>query len=141
MIGNEIGREQMIKRFLFLSSVLLVLTLTGCTKDNQVRILSISPDPSQPLYVGEEVKVMVNIEYEMVDPSGSITLVIQRGESGHPPLASAARKITQGSGQIEISTSFTVPDTKSIQVFTPLSAEGAVQTRVVDVRTYQVKHK
>ncbi len=110
----------------------------GASPDS-VRIVSISPGTEAPLRVGERVTFKVEVEYNLTSAaSGSITLVIQQGESGRVPLANETQVVQQGSARLTLSKDIEVPDTSAIQVFTPLTVQGGTSTRVVDTRAYQV---
>lgn len=67
-----------------LSAVTLAQSTTS--SGSSVKIVSIAPALSKPLYVGEKEKIVVEVEYVMSQDSGTITLVIQKGESGDRPL-------------------------------------------------------
>jgi hypothetical protein len=96
------------------------------------------PAPEQPLRVGATVKFEVQVEYNLTSSaSGSITLVIQRGESGHMPLANETTVIQKGKGTATLRTELVVPETTAIQIFTPLTGQGGTSTSVVDTRVYR----
>jgi hypothetical protein len=108
----------------------------GASPDS-VRIVSISPDPSTALRVGENVSFKVEVEYNLATAAtGSITLVIQQGESGRQPLASETQVIQKGTAKLVLRKDVEVPDTSAIQVFTPLNVQGGTRTSIVDTRIY-----
>jgi hypothetical protein len=110
------------------------------TAKDSIRILNITPDVNEELNVGDTITLEVEAEYSLVsNDSASITLVVQVGESGQMPLANEVDVIKKGHGSITISTRIDVPSTKAIQIFTPLTVQGAVSTSVVDSRICKVK--
>ena len=116
-----------------------VVTLAQSTiSGSSVKIVSIAPELSKPLYVGDKKKIMVEVEYVMSQDSGTITLVIQKGESGGLPLGSSTEVVLRGKGRIKLEAEIQVPDTKAIQVFTPLSHQGGASTSIVDYRAFKV---
>jgi hypothetical protein len=109
---------------------------------DSIKILSISPTVETVLHSGTKVPFRVEVEYTLVTAhSGTITLVIQRGEQEHQPLASETHVIQEGSGKLVLTKEIEVPDTNAIQVFTPLSPQGATSTSVVDTRAYAVANR
>ncbi len=105
-----------------------------------IRIVSISPDTGVALRVGEKVTFKVEVEYNLVSTGiGRITMVAQRAEAGLPPIANELEVVLKGAGKLVLSKEVEVPDTKTIQIFTPLTPEGAKSTRVVDSRYYKVE--
>ena len=116
------------------------------TQGNFVRIVSIEPDNSKPMVVGEKADFKLKIEYQLKDPKAAISLVIQKAETDVKNLtdaviASKTKAVTQGSGTVNLTQTITVPDTEAIKVFTPLIVEGEKQTQTVDGRTYEVKKR
>jgi hypothetical protein len=112
--------------------------VSGAARDS-VRITSILPAPEQPLRVGATVKFEVQLEYNLTSSaSGSVTLVIQQGESGLMPLANETTVIQNGQGTATLRKELVVPETTAIQVFTPLTGQGGTSTSVVDTRVYRV---
>ena len=117
----------------------LIASIPDKSKDS-VEISSITPHINKDLISGETAIFEVEVEYNLItSDTASITLVIQRSESGHRPLANETAVIKRGKGKITISTEVKIPDTKAIQLFTPLSVPGSMQTTVVDSRAYKVK--
>jgi hypothetical protein len=100
-----------------------------------VKIVGLKPDITTPLKVGAEVKVQVEVAYRLLAEAGVVTLVVQSNEKG---LAQASQAIKQGEGKAALSVQFVVPDTKALQVYTPLQALGQKTTATVDARTYKV---
>ena len=128
--------------FLLTVSVLVFPPVAVASSDSSpdsVKIVSISPDPGTALRVGEKVGFKVEVEYNLGSAaSGSITLVIQQGESGRMPLANETEVAQKGKGKLVFRKEIEVPDTSAIQVFTPLSVQGGTSTSVVDMRIYKV---
>lgn len=121
------------------------MVLSPEQSENQVEIVSITPDASLPLYVGDKADIEIKIDYVLKEPTGSITLVIQKGEMGgsfiDALIASATKVVASGKGTIELKQSIIVPETGAIQVFTPLMVPGSTQTTVADSMVYEVKKK
>jgi hypothetical protein len=152
--GLELDREggNMRATGLGIIVVALAVLLTSCVaqertaagragqaSSDSVQILSISPNIETVLSVGEKVPLRVEVQYILESAqSGTITLVVQQGEQGHEPLANETHVIQKGSGKLVLTKEIDVPNTKAIQVFTPLSARGATSTSVVDTRAYGV---
>lgn len=129
--------------------VLLIMSLTACSDNDgifegqrtssvhDVNIVSIDPPTSEILQVGLDYTITAEVSYSFNASEGEISLVIQRGESGHPPIYYTAHPISKGEGVIILKSEFTVPNTKSIQVFTPLTSQGDTSTSVVATRSYK----
>jgi hypothetical protein len=106
---------------------------------DSVRIVSISPTTGTPLRVGETLTLQVEVEYNLASAeSGTVTLVIQQGESGHPPLANEIEVVLKGRAKVVLSKQLQVPETRALHIFTPLNVQGGTSTRVVDRRFYKV---
>ena len=115
-----------------------VVAQTTTSSGSSVKILSIAPELSKPLYIGDKTKIIVEVEYVMSQDSGTITLVIQKGESGGFPLGSSTEVVLKGKGTIKLEAEIQIPDTKALQVFTPLSFQGGASTSIVDYRAFKV---
>ena len=100
-----------------------------------VKIVALKPDTATALEVGAKVKVQVEVAYRLLAEAGAVTLVVQSNEKG---LAQASQAIRQGEGKATLSVEFVVPETKAIQVYTPLQALGQKTTATVDARIYKV---
>jgi len=96
---------------------------------------------SESLFIGQRVSLAVDLEYTMAKDSGTLSLVVQRGESGFQPLAYATEVVQRGKETITLKVDFEVPDTKAITVFTPLANQGDSHTYIVDTRAYRVRSK
>jgi hypothetical protein len=108
------------------------------SKDS-IRIVSISPDPGSPLTVGQQVAFRVEVNYTLASAdTGTVTLVIQQGESGSMPLGNETQVIQRGSGSLVLTKSTEIPDTSAVLVFTPLSPQAGTKTNVVDTRAFRV---
>jgi serine/threonine protein kinase len=111
----------------------------GSEQNDSVQILSISPSTDNALRVGETVTFHVEVEYNLSSAnSGSVTLVIQQAESGRPPLANEIEVIMKGRARVVLTKDVRIPETRALQVFTPLNVRGGTSTRVVDNRMYKV---
>src|SRR5262249_54619932 len=120
--------------------LLVALSLGGQdpTADT-IKILSISPPTGSPLHIADTAKFEVEIEYKLTSAnSGFVTLVIQQAESGRPTLANEVDVISKGKGRVVLTKVVQIPETKAIQVFTPLNVQAGTSTSVVDSRIYKV---
>jgi hypothetical protein len=120
-----------------------IITANFCFADeavqDSVKITRISPDPSAPLYPGQKIKVEVEVEYSLNSAdSGSVSLVIQKLESGEAPLANESDVVTKGSGTVVLSKFIEIPYTKGLSVFTPLTGSTRSTTSVVATQLYKV---
>ena len=123
-----------------------LLTLAGCQRNepsgtralsgSSVKIVGITPDISAPLRVGERVTLMVDISYSLAVDSGTVTLVIQAADNSG--IVQNMEVLSKGEGKTSLKAEFTVPDTKAVQIFTPLSAQGQTSSSTVDYRAYKV---
>lgn len=131
-----------------LTLVMYVAFLSGCSEDgslgadqsnsNYVKIISMKPALTESLLAGSNVDFEVEVKYSMKEDFGVITLVIQRAESNFMPLANEVEIVQSGQGRVMLKASVDIPDTKAIQIFTPLNPQGVNQTSVVDSRIYKV---
>jgi hypothetical protein len=108
---------------------------------SSVKILRITPDVSKPLFIGERVALAIDVEYTMAKDSGTLSLVVQRGESGFQPLAYTTEVVSRGKETVTLKVDFEVPDTRAITIFTPLSNQGDSYTHIVDTRAYKVRNR
>jgi hypothetical protein len=118
-----------------------VLAQSTTSSGSSVKIVNIAPEVSKPLYVGDKTRIVVEVEYVMSQESGTITLVIQRGESGGSSLGNSTEVVFKGKGTIKLEAEIQIPDTKAIQVFTPLSFQGGASTSIVDYRAFKVTRR
>lgn len=100
------------------------------------QITSISPDTTQVLRSGEQVKLKVDVSYVLTAESGTIKLVVLAEDNSD--IAQDFKVITKGSGKSTLETQFTVPVTTAVRVFTPLTALGQNSTSASDGRAYKV---
>ena len=124
----------------------LVATIAGCQRNDNtsvpapsgsiVKIVTITPDISSPLRTGDRVKLKVDISYNLTVDSGTIALVVQ--DSNNSGIAQTMEVLTKGNGKTSLEVEFTVPNTKAVQVFAPLSAQGQASTSTVEYRAYKV---
>lgn len=115
---------------------------------DSVKILSISPEAGTTLHVGDKISLKLDVEYKLASaPSGVVTLVIQQAESGQgerTPLddeTQVTQVIQKGNGKLTLTKDIDIPDTSALEVFTPLTAQGARITRTVDAMAYKVAKK
>ncbi len=125
--------------------VFTLLSLAGVAsyaEDDYVKIVSLTPSNAKPLYVGSKVNISVEVEYAFQSANiASITMVVQKAESGGRPLANETDVVLKGKGTLKLSKEITIPETKAIRVFTPLSPEGSNSTTTVDSRMFKVVKK
>ncbi len=132
---------------LFLATTLPVLCVAQSTSPSEtssgssVKILTIAPDVSESLFIGQRVSLAVAVEYTMAKESGTLSLVVQRGESGFQPLAYVTEVVQRGRETTTLKVSFEVPDTRAITIFTPVANQGDSHTYIVDTRAYNVRNK
>lgn len=122
-----------------------MLALVGTStyaSDDYVKIVSLSPNNDKPLYIGDKVTIAVEIEYQFTSANiASITMIIQKAESGGRSLANETDAVFKGKGTIKLSKEITIPKTKALQIFTPLRPEGVQSTKIVDSRMFKVVSK
>ncbi|MCA6217181.1 hypothetical protein KGA65_11570 [Ideonella sp. B7] len=106
---------------------------------SSVHIASVSPSVAEVLQAGEEVKMKVEIEYTLGADSGTLALVVQAADNS--AVAQNFEVVTKGSGRAILEAEFLVPNTKAIQIFTPLSAQGQSSTSTVESRAFKVVTK
>jgi hypothetical protein len=105
-----------------------------------VTISEINPDPRIPLRVGERVKLHVVAGYMLEAETGTIALVVQAADT--TSVAQNMEVISRGNGKSVLDAEFTVPDTRAVQVFVPIHAQGQRGgTSIVDSRAYRVEGK
>jgi hypothetical protein len=105
-----------------------------------VTISEISPDPKLPLRVGERVKLHVVAGYMLEADTGTVALVVQAADNAG--IAQNMEAIVRGNGKSVLEAEFTVPDTRAVQVFVPIHAQGQQGgTSIVDSRAYRVEGK
>ena len=102
-----------------------------------VRITRIAPDAGSPLRVGEEVALVAEVEYRLASGSATVTLVVQGGR-GERVGTQHVEVVQKGAGTVSLKSSFKVPETTAIVVYTPLNLQGQGATSIVDSRAYKV---
>ncbi|OGB02128.1 MAG: hypothetical protein A3E79_12315 [Burkholderiales bacterium RIFCSPHIGHO2_12_FULL_61_11] len=129
------------------ASIAVFCLLPGCQLTKQhtdrpaafgslAQITSISPDTTQVLRSGEQVKLKVDVSYVLTSESGTIKLVVLAADNSD--LAQDFKVITKGSGKSILEAEFTVPSTTEIRVFAPLVVQGQNSTSVADGRAFKV---
>lgn len=125
----------------------IAAALGGCERSDSakpaaigaVRIVALSPETTTPLKAGEKVTIRVDVSYRLLADAGAVGLVVQ--VEGGPGLAQKMEPVRKGSGKATLSAEFIVPQAMTIQVYTPLQAQGQKETTIVDLRTYRVVAK
>lgn len=128
------------------ASIAVACLLPGCQPAEQytdmppfgslAQITSISPDTTQALRPGEQVKLKVDVSYVLTAESGTIKLVVLAADNSD--VAQDFKVITKGSGKSTLEAAFTVPGTTAIRVFAPISVPGQNSTSVTDGRAFTV---
>jgi protein involved in polysaccharide export with SLBB domain len=101
-----------------------------------VSIVSIEPDPGTPLRVGDQVKVHVVAAHTLDSDAGTIAIVVQ--DANNARITQNVGAISRGNANTTLEAVFVVPDTKAVQVFVPILAQGQGPTSTVDSRIYRV---
>jgi hypothetical protein len=105
-------------------------------KGTSVRIVSMSPSNSTALKVGDTVELKVEVEYTFSGSNGNLALVVQTADN--TLIAQDMEVVLKGSEKTTFEVSFVVPNTKTIAVFAPISAEGQMKTSTVDMKAFKV---
>jgi len=124
------------------------------SNENTVKIVSISPDNSKPLHIGDNVEMELDVEYSVSRSPAQIGLNIQNGDISNEEfvnsigeesdkvlallIATKSEVISKKQGNVIIKQSFVVPEVSSIQVFASLMLEGDQSTDKVDTKFYKV---
>jgi hypothetical protein len=127
--------------FSLIFSAALCYAGNAADEGDYVKILEIQPNPSVPLEAGSNVHFEVKIEYYVKEDSATVDLVIQKGESSGgigSHIGSVMEVLTHGKGVVTLDIDVKVPDTKAVQIFTPLTVSGQTGTSTVDSRFYKV---
>lgn len=125
----------------FVAALLAIMAFAGCTAESggTVKIVSISPQPYATMRVGDKVELKVDVAYTLKKKIGTISLVVQKEDISS--LGSVTEKVKEGSGQLTLRHTFTVPDTRTVTVFVPMDLEGYRKTEIVESRTYNIAPK
>jgi hypothetical protein len=107
--------------------------------NSAVSIVSINPDTSLPLNVGERVKIQLVVDYTLDSDSGTISIVVQAADNSR--ITQNFDFISRGTARTTMEAEFTVPATKAIQVFVPIHAQGQGPTSTLETRAYRVVAK
>lgn len=138
---------------LYLSTLFSMLLLFGCSEHegdsanqadgvvehkDSVKILSASPDHTVTLKVGSRVTMRYEVQYNLESAeTGSLTMVIQT--ASNETLGNEFYVVDKGSGTQFMEAEIVVPDTRAVQVFTPLNPQGNSRTTIVESRLYRVE--
>lgn len=133
-------------RLLLAIAGLALAALPGCDKPGpavkkavstgSVKIVKLSPETTTPLKVGDKVKIHVEVDYRLAADSGTLSLVVQSADNRS--LGHDMEVVRNGAGKASLAVELVVPQTKAIQIFTPLQAQGQSATATVDFRAYKV---
>jgi hypothetical protein len=139
------GKNMKSKIFIHAAHVLILLALTSISAlagQDSVKIISLTPGNDKPLYAGSTVSIKVEVEYSLHSANtASLRMIVQRAESGHKPLANEVDVVLKGTGTLKLAKEIKIPDTRALQIFMPLTPEGAQITTTVDSRMYKVLKK
>jgi len=107
------------------------------SKDS-VKILSASPAVTETLKSGTSVKISYEVQYNLASAdTGSLTLVVQG--ASNESLGNEFYVVHKGSGTETLEAEIVVPESRAVQVFTPLSPQGSSSTSIVESRLYKVE--
>lgn len=125
------------------AAILGALLLAGCSEANKgsIKIVSIKPEPTVILTVGQKVDMEVVAEYTLNKNSGRASIVVQSKEGTSLDTITDSVNLQKGSGKVTLHQNFVVPDTPEVHVSVPLFAGGSSQTGIVDARTYNIAKK
>ena len=116
----------------------ILLFSVGSYAADSIKIISVSPDQSQELKVGSEVKITYEVEYTLESSEmGEIALEVQ-GASNNEILANEFYIATKGKHTETLEATITIPDTRLINVITYVLPKGLSSTDVVESRMYKV---
>lgn len=128
------------------AAIAVSIFLPGCQSTGQpankppfgslAQITSISPDTSQVLHPGQQVRLKIDVSYVLTSASGTIKLLVLAADSSE--LGQDVKVITKGNGKSTLETQFTVPVTTEIRVFAPLVVQGESSGSAADGRSYKV---
>lgn len=130
-----------------LASIAAASFLLGCQTSAQradqqapfgsmAQITAISPDTTQVLRAGQPVKLKLDVSYVLTAASATLTLVVLAADNSG--IAQDFKVLSRGSGQSTLEAEFTVPNTSTIRVFTPLVVKGQTSTSQADGRAFNV---
>lgn len=123
------------------------LSVSGCDVDpreklaaptgTSVAIISTTPAYSETLHVGGTVNLQVEVEYQLSEDCGTLSLVVQESDNSTIRVENAILSRGQGTKVFDIN--FEVPDTETVQIFTPIRVQGQTSTSTVDTRAFKVE--
>lgn len=123
------------------------LFISGCDVDpreklaaptgTSVAIISTTPAYFETLHVGDTVNLQVEVEYQLSEDCGTLSLVVQGSDNSTIRVENAI--LARGQGTRIFDVEFEVPDTKTVQIFTPIRAQGQTSTSTVDTRAFKVE--
>lgn len=130
-----------MKKYIFAILVSISSISYACdeaVEGSRILIKEISPSISNTLEIGHDYNVSIKAKYQTPQPSGSVSLIIQRSEPGYPPLCSKSSEIKEGEGIVELSCFITLPNTPTLTIFVPLySGVEGCKTQTVDSRVFE----
>ena len=111
---------------------------TSDSKVDSVKILSETPSLEEALTVGQKIKLRVEVEYELnTGSSGNVTLVVQ--DASNKTVANELYAAQKGKHKETLEAEVTVPETRALVLFTPLTPQGNSSTTVVESVSYKVE--
>lgn len=136
-----------------LATLIMSLILLGCGESespaskqsvepisakDSVKILSASPAVTETLKAGSSIKIRYEVQYNLASAdTGSLTLVVQG--ASNETLGNEFYVVHKGSGTETLEAEIVVPESRAVQVFTPLSPQGTSSTTIVESRLYKVE--
>jgi hypothetical protein len=138
---------------IILSALIIPIILFGCSESksptqrqinkplsnkDSVKILSASPAITETLKTGASLKIIYEVQYNLASAdTGSLALVIQG--ASNETLSNEFYVVQKGSGTEVLEAEIIVPQSRAVQVFTPLSPQGSSSTSIVESRLYKVE--
>jgi hypothetical protein len=91
------------------------------------------------LISGDSVKFVVDVRVNGLSSAGQIALIVQ---SSSGVLLGAADPVNIGDSEtVRLTSTVVVPDTQTVQIFTPLYVENSDQSDKLDTRSFKVLGK
>ena len=117
-----------------------VSVLPGCTKNSEIKatvsIQKISPSGDTGLLSGDTVRFEVDVRANGLISAGQIALIVQTS-SGDLLGTCDPVKIVDGE-IVRLTSTVFVPETQTVQIFTPLYLGNSDQSDVLDTRSFKV---
>jgi hypothetical protein len=127
-----------------LTSLVLAATVLACMSacrptagvSPNIAIQKTNPSGDEALAAGQLVDLSLQVLAYHVPDKSTAALVVQ--DANKAVLAMDGPYPVLGGASVEFHAKFKVPETTSIQIFTPLYLDGKDQTNILDTRVYRV---